>query len=413
MPHTPAQPWSVHQSWPKLHVERLVHGGMGLARTAQGVVFLSDVAPDDTVEAVQTGRLGGCPVARTTRVVEASPARRTPPCPYAHECGGCDWQHIEYAAQLDAKKAIFLDCLSRVGKVATVPPIQVHESPEWGYRARARFKVDMARQRVGFLRRSSHDVVDIDACPLLIGPLNRLLSSRAQILDAIRTGATAIQVMATDDGTVVSTPVLDGLSTASGTIDVGSKRFLVGGSSFFQGNAFLREAMANWAARWLAPGGRWIDLFGGVGLFACCLGKGCARGTLVELDVEQTFLARDNLRTNGCTTWTAVAQSGEGFLREISAAGETVDCLIVDPPRAGLSPAVRTGIAAIMPKQILSVSCDAATHARDIGFFVNQHGYAIEQAALFDLYPQTHHLETVMLLSRGEGRPSPAQTICA
>jgi 23S rRNA (uracil1939-C5)-methyltransferase len=169
----------------------------------------------------------------------------------------------------------------------------------------------------------------------------------------------------------------------------------VAGDSFFQGNALLCEILANWAKPFVS-GGLVYDLFGGVGLFSLCLGGNFTKGVLVEEVRQQTALAQTNLAQNSCGHFKVVTDSVENFL---SRKPDKPDCIIVDPPRAGLSPRARSGIARLHPKTLLYVSCDGATLARDLGFFIKESGYAVTQAALFDLYPQTSHCESAVILA--------------
>ena len=177
-----------------------------------------------------------------------------------------------------------------------------------------------------------------------------------------------------------------------------SHSFMVSGDSFFQGNRYLSEKLGAWSLDVL-EGESCANLYGGAGFFSVFLGKRFSRGILVDEVLKQVKLARLNFENNGISHFSAQAQPVEEFLSK-SAPFPSIDCLIIDPPRAGISQKVRDAIAKLLPRTIFSVSCNPATHARDLGFLVTTCGYTFIKAALFDLYPNTHHIETAVVLRR-------------
>jgi 23S rRNA (uracil1939-C5)-methyltransferase len=380
--------------WANLTVEKLLPGGMGLARSPDGIIFVPDSAPGDVVDVEESGSAGGTPVAAIRTIRTPSPSRRDPSCQLCRQCGGCDWQHLTYAAQVRAKEAIIADCYRRIGKIANYPPLDIFESPEWGYRIRAQFQIDHAGRRIGFFQRDSHTIIDMDQCPLLADPLNELLRQKQRLLRDISPAVKQVKAIAGSNGVVASGPQIHGLTAHETEISVGELAFTVSGRSFFQGNRFLVSSLAGWARPWLG-GDFFVDAYGGVGLFAVMLGDLFGEGIAIDSIPEQVALARRNFSRNGRAHVRAEAGDVESFLRGCR---KKIDALIVDPPRVGLTKIARQSIAALRPRRILYVSCDPATQARDAGFFINHCGYAIEHAAMFDLYPQTHHVESVLLM---------------
>ncbi|MBD3422740.1 MAG: hypothetical protein GF398_21720 [Chitinivibrionales bacterium] len=382
------------QEWKRLAIEKLVYGGWGLARSDENVIFVARVIPGEIVDAQQTGMRAHCPFAEIVRFDRVSPSRIDPPCKYFDSCGGCDWQFMSYDEQVRQKKLIFEECLRRQGKLASWPEVEVYADKEWAYRIRVQFKVDHDAGAVGFFRRASNQVVDLETCPLLVPALNSILLQRREIANSLSRDLTEVRCLAGDK--FVASDVAGYLAGchAHTTIKVSDKTMRVGGHSFFQSNLFLLEKLGTWAHEDLG-GKLCVDLYGGVGLFSLMHGEKFAQGVLVECVNNQVTLAKRNFSANRLNNFVAKSMTAEKYL---AAERKQIDTLIVDPPRPGLTRRVRLSIAKSKPSQILYIACNPATQARDAGYFVNKCGYRIKRAALFDLYPQTHHLESGLLL---------------
>lgn len=382
----------------KAAVEKLVFGGYGLARTDRGVLLVEGALPGEIVETEPAGTRGGVNVAKCKTVLEASPKRRDPPCPYFDRCGGCDWQHMTYDQQLLSKKEIVVDCFERIGKIGQLPEIAVNPSPEWAYRCRTQIKLDRPESLLGFYRKKTNSVVGIEHCPLLVQSLNTILEKQAYVLANTPQDTYQIRAVSSSEGHIASSPVIKNMTENQISIRVGRGIFLVSGGSFFQGNIFLLEKLGSWA-RGMVGGNFFVDMFGGAGLFSVMLGDLFTRGVLVETLSDLAELANRNLHANRMSHIHAEAVSGEDFFK-IAAHSRypRPDCIMVDPPRPGLSRAVREGICGMRPKTVVYVSCNPSTQARDVGFLTSKCGYSIEHVELFDLYPQTHHVETGLIL---------------
>ncbi len=381
-----------------LTISKLVHGGLGLAHTADGAVFVSDVLPGETVQARLVGTRARCAFAQPSRVIDPSPDRRAPFCPHASLCGGCDWQHIVYERQVSLKRQILLDCFRRQGKLEELPPVETHHSPETRYRIRAQFKIAPGGNAAGFFRRGSNDIVALDRCPVLVEPLERFLTRLGTVAPRLAACPRHVKALAGTDGSVASSPVVPDLSGPSATIVVDGRSFEVSGDSFFQSNRHLLALLGRWAEDRL-PGGVCVDLYGGVGFFSIMLSQRFSQVTLVEQDRSLVRLAVRNFDANGLDRSGAACANAERFA---ATATSSPDCLVVDPPRQGLTRVVRNGIARLKPRTILYVSCDPATQARDVGELVRKHRYALTRLALFDLYPNTHHLESAAVLEHSD-----------
>lgn len=378
-------------------IEKLVFGGQGLARTDRGIIFVSDVAPGEMVEIEPCGKKGGVTVARAVKVLEPSPARRDPPCSLAGICGGCNWLHIIHKDQIAIKIEIVLDCMRRIGRIENLPSLEVINADEFGYRHRAQIKIDK-NGNAGFYSRQTNDVVPVRRCPLLVDPLNKLLNSIADRDICLSRSLNSIMVVAGDNGSIASYPVIAGQTSDSVTITVGNRTFEMQAQGFFQGNRLLLERLGTWAQRYMG-GNLCVDVYGGSGFFSVMLADRFKHGLLIESIGAQVDCALRNFAQNDVRHFTARKGTAENLLQFEGV--QPVDCLIVDPPRSGLTGKVREAIAALKPKTILYVSCNPSTQARDAGFFITKAGYAIAHAAIFDLYPNTHHIESLLLLEKG------------
>lgn len=391
-----------------LKIEKLVHGGRGLSRTSSGVVFVSGALPGETVRANINASSGGVPAAECIEVIEPSPDRCVPACPHAGLCGGCDWLHIDCGRQLAIKREIFSECLVRTGKLKDIPDIRVHASPELAYRRRVQFQIDPVKNIAGFFKKRSNEVVAISRCPLLCDPLNLLLSQLPPHIKALRKDIVQIKAIAGTERSgldkqalfaIASSPVVPGVTAASAVIQIESYHFAVSGNGFFQSNLFLTGALGLCAQEWLSGEVFW-DLYGGTGFFSVFAAPRFSSGVLIDNEQNHVASARMNFAANGISHVSPIAKTAAQFVETARRNGKKPDCIIFDPPRTGLDIKVRRGIAELLPRTLLYVSCDPATQARDAGFFVNKCGYRLEKAALFDFYPQTHHMETALLLRR-------------
>jgi 23S rRNA (uracil1939-C5)-methyltransferase len=375
-------------------IEKLVFGGAGLARTANGVVFVNDAAPGETVEIEITGKKGGVAHARPVKILKPSPSRRDPACPLYGKCGGCDWLHIDYKTQVECKKEMTAECMRRIGRIENLPAIDVISAEELGYRRRVQIKID-TNGSAGFFARRTNDVVPVRQCPLLVDSLNRLLNKIADKKVSLPGALINLKAIAGDGGHIASAPVIDKETGESVVITVKNRTFEVQGNGFFQSNCFLLERLGAWV-RDYAGGNFCVDLYGGCGFFSVMLADRFKEGLLIESEGAEAAAARVNFNRNGINHFRATQGAAENLVS--LTASKPVDCLIVDPPRPGLSLLVRESIAELKPKTILYVSCNPSTQARDAAALIAAAGYTISHAAIVDLYPNTHHVETVLIL---------------
>jgi 23S rRNA (uracil1939-C5)-methyltransferase len=371
-------------------IEKVVFGGFGLSRTSNGVVFIPGVLPGEIVEISHPIKNRGTLFADVTSIVNASGSRRKPNCPYFGVCGGCDWLHISYGEQIQIKKDIYKENFRKIAENTLFPEPEVFNSPETGYRMRARLQVD-DQGRAGFYKRSSNDIVALSSCPLLTERLNGIFATK---LPRFKNGKKSEISVIDGDNLVASEPVIQDLTSACTDITVDGKVFSVNGGDFFQSNRFVNQSLGTWF-RPFVEGDFCIDLYGGSGFFSMMVASRFKEGLLIESVKSQVDNAKTNFKNNGISHFKALCIESEELL---STCNRKPDCIITDPPRHGLTREVRSAIAELKPKTVVYVSCNISTQARDCAFFVKEMNYSISKTALFECYPNTSHIESVIIL---------------
>jgi 23S rRNA (uracil1939-C5)-methyltransferase len=382
----------------EVEVERILPGGMGLAHAGGKTVFVSLAAPGDRVRLKVERTQGDLLFASIEQIVKPSPVRIEPPCPYFGRCGGCDFQQLTYEAQLAAKAEMIRDCLHRIVRLENVPEITVNASPrEWSYRMRATWQIDREREAIGYYERGSRRVCDVAHCAVLQPELEeRLERVRATDWREFPPELKHLDVVAGENG-VSFAPQFGEFRTDELSLAVRGEVYRYNAEAFFQINPSLLEPLIDFALA-DASGETVLDLYCGVGLFTLPLARQFASVVGVESNPAAVRFARRSLQHAGLTN-ARVIQTGVAEWFRSHAAGQ-VDFVLLDPPRTGAESVVIKGIADLRPVEISYVSCDPATLARDLRKLMNA-GYRINSIAAFDLFPQTHHVETVVRLRHG------------
>lgn len=416
-----------------LTIEKPAAGGRMIARVDGQVVLVSGAIPGERVTG-RVERIGrGVAYADVVSVEEPSPDRRAAQADPL--CGGCLYSHITYERQLGVKALVIEDAFARIGHLALPAPVRVVGSPEEGYRMRARLHVRGGR--IGFFREGTHDLCDprptrqlrVDTCDTLeqLGAGLRSLAMKdirevelSENVDATqrvvhlegqgRTAAGPLRRLGSSTGLTgltVATPgdrgprieVLAGDPHVEDHLEVDGhqvrlRRHVV---AFFQANRYLLPALVRQVAAQIPGAARVVDLYAGTGLFsvAAAVMKG-ARVTAVEGDHAGAIdLVENARRTNGLVT--ALHAPVEAFVQRPQES--TADVLIVDPPRTGMSNEALAGALSLGAPVLVYVSCDVATLARDARKIVAA-GYALHDVTGFDLFPNTPHVESVVVFAK-------------
>jgi len=381
-----------------VRAEKMAAGGDAIARIEDGrVAFVRGALPGElvAVEVVQSKK--DFVRAVVLDVVEPSVHRVEPPCPaHAAGCGGCTWQHIDDEAQLAMKSAVVLEALTRTGKLID-PVVDAGSSvPAWAYRTTLRLAV--GNHRLGLRARNSHDVIELDGCPVSHPLLQELLATirvRGDGEVSLRVGVATEQRSAwVVDGDVELLDVPDDVGIGSDAAIhevVAGNTLRVSAASFFQSGPdaaeLLVEAVRE-ACGDMVEGAAIVDAYGGVGLFAAALD-----GRRVTL-VEESDSACEDAAINLAGRRAEIIRSSIERWRPRRA-----DLVVADPSRTGLGRQAVPILTATQAERIVLVSCDPVSLARDAGL-LREAGYDHTRSTVYDLFPQTHHVEVVTTFDR-------------
>jgi 23S rRNA (uracil1939-C5)-methyltransferase len=381
-------------------IERILPGGAGLAHAEGRTLLVGLAAPGDVLRVRVEQVRGKVAFASIIEVIVPSPLRVEPPCPYFGRCGGCDFQQLSYEAQLSAKVEIIKDCLRRIAHIDYTSEIPITPSPQaWHYRARAQWQYDAPHQRFGYFERGSHRVCDVAECPVLVSKLEETLEQLRELMkeDALPPGAEDFQAVAGEEGASLAPPVDAVATTREVSRHILGHHYRFNAEGFFQINHELLGALVAASVSDL-KGESAIDLYCGVGLFTLPLAARFKEVTGVEANPAAIAYARRNLAEENLTNVRLeCARVGE-WLDTNAAKHKNVDLLLLDPPRTGAEEGAINGVLSLAPRRIAYVSCDPATLARDLKKLLAS-GYRLDTVAAFDMFPQTHHVETVAHLS--------------
>ncbi len=430
----------------KLRAEKPLYGGASLSHVpaddpsglAGKTVFLPKTLPGELVEATLTEDRRSYATAQVSAILEPALARITPVCDYYGRCGGCHYQHAEYATQLAMKRDILRETLERA-HVTDLPAIATRSAEPWHYRNRVRLHIAPSpRPALTYREAGSHRDLRVDHCPVAAPLLEQAIAATNRALEkqpALASSLTEVEFFTEGDGSsllislfterAVRAPELarslaqalqsELPATVSVSVfrlnaktrrtellhtegagrlhySVGDLRYQVSAGAFFQVNRFLIPALLDLVTTGRQGAVAW-DLYAGVGLFAQALAQRFERVIAVEPSALATADLAHNLRGPGHR---CIVEDTRRFLNTPGRA-PAPDLVVVDPPRAGLGPEVTTSLAAVAPREIAYVSCDPSTLARDLRA-LQPSGYRPAEITLVDLFPQTFHLETLVRL---------------
>ncbi|MRR13968.1 class I SAM-dependent RNA methyltransferase [archaeon] len=424
----------------KLTIGSLSFGGRGVGRRDDGkVIFVPMVIPGETVMVSIDREYSSYATARLEAVLEKSPLRIDPLCPYFDHCGGCDWQHIPYAEQVAWKNNILGSELKRAVPDGSFEHLQSLASPlAYGYRCHAVFQCSSKPSlKMGFFMKQSNDVIDIDRCPVINPKLQEIVKGIRDILrrDPVRhiesieihspQEECVVQVRCREHDRRVVLRVMEsmhqdlGLTGISFVLPVpGRKDHVLGqrcfmydlrtrGASFrlsstfgafIQANMMVNEALVQHVSDLAGGSARILDLYSGNGNFSIPLAGEASSVTAVEQNRALIRQAEVGSKTNGLNNIRFLALDAKKAMEQLIHEGLGFETIILDPPRDGAKDVMKL-ISGLGPERIIYISCNPTTLARDVKHLVNT-DYLLKSLRLFDMFPQTYHIESAAYLER-------------
>jgi 23S rRNA (uracil1939-C5)-methyltransferase len=409
-----------------LDLESMAFGGEAIGRADGQVIFVPFAIPGEAVRVVQEKAKKGYSRTRLLEVLRSSPERVSPPCTYFGTCGGCQWQHVTYEAQLRFKREVVVEQLRRLGGFADaeryVRPTLGMVTP-WEYRNHMRFSLGRRYGELGLTRKETHRLLRIDYCWIALPQINRALDRLQRRGAGLETHQVTIRYSPRTAQLLVqpAIPAVPELETGQPYLEeeVLGHRFRVAPSAFFQVNTrperralpdslrlpWVAERTGEYSMAELlalvvldrlgeARLGRVVDAYCGVGTFAVLLAGradeviGIEESPAAVRDAEHNARDLPNVRFLQGKT--------EEMLPKLEGG---VDAVVLDPARLGCHPTVLDALLATRPPRVVYVSCDPATLARDLKVLVAG-GYRLRQVEPIDLFPQTYHIESVSTLER-------------
>ena len=439
----------------RAHIDGYSSEGLGIARIDGQVVFVHGAIRGETCDVLVMKVLKNAAFGKIAALVEPSPARRTPDCPYYGRCGGCNFRHMSYDEELWAKRARVQDALTRIGGAeVTVEEILGAEQP-LHYRNKSIYPISPAGE-VGFYRARSHQVVDVEHCLIQkpeadalaqavrdyiarfqVEPYNEAtgrgllrhlyvrtscrgeslacllvngsrLPHEQELVDMLRAAAPGVCGVVLGENTRRGNAILgDRYRTLWGrdylTDTLCGLELRLSVPSFYQVNHDQAQRLYEKALEYAGLTGRElaVDLYCGAGTITQVLARRARHVIGGEIVPEAIRDAEDSARRNGVENVEFLCGDASRLAAELRQRGLRPDVICVDPPRKGLAPDVVEAAASMTPGRIVYVSCDPATLARDVARFAPL-GYRPVRACAVDLFPGMAHVETVVLLSKGE-----------
>ncbi len=432
----------------RLYIEKLVAGGLGLARLNGQVVLCDGGIPGETVDVEILHRRKGVTQGKILKVHESAESRVSPVCPVIAKCGGCQLQHLHYEGQLSQKRSMLEDTLRRIGKLSNVKISHVISSVKpYGYRQVLRMGIGEKRDGVflGFFEAGTQDLLPVDTCFLVDEEFRVVIDAvrgglRSLVMEGMNLDSVEIRWSQLDQsgllvfrGRAKTKEHIEHLMNACSKIRnikgwiyervdpsehdsrrriwqeplvrgsdhlwqaFGTLRLKVGYRAFMQANWDVFQLLGKTIGEWVGDpkGLRILELYAGTGPLGLTLASQGARVTCVEGNPTAIHDARESIRVNKIVGCRMKISSVESYLLTVQS--EAYDVILLDPPRSGLNPKIIEQLETLQVSKLLYISCDAPSLARDIKSLCEK-GYEIRRMQPFDMFPQTAHLETLVEL---------------
>jgi len=406
---------------PEIDVSAMTFGPYAVAHADGRTLMVANAAPGDRLEVAITSRRGDVEFAAMERIIAAGPDRRLAPCPFLPRCGGCDWQHLNYAAQLRAKAELIAAGLRRANIDVSAENLVAPAPEEYGYRARIRMKAGRDG-KLGFHQLGSNALVEIDRC--LVAALSLRLPNA--LAAALARNLEEVEIVASGDREVIVAMMrkpagvaeidrarkvladdasIQGIILKSGrarevigdpavTINVEDGLDLIVDADLFSqvNHAQNRKLVATvMAMASIERGARVLDIFCGAGNLSLPAARRGAIVNAIDSDALAIAAATKNAGRLGFADAKFIAGKALEAAQFLLRAKYRPEIAILDPPRSGAAELMES-IVKLHPHAVIYVSCDVSTLARDLKILVD-YGYRADQICAFDFFPNTHHVE--------------------
>jgi 23S rRNA (uracil1939-C5)-methyltransferase len=412
-------------------INGVTHNGEGVARNDGKATFIPFAIPGETVEVEITDEKRKFRRARLTEIVDSSADRITPCCPHYYDCGGCAFQHVSYPKQLELKQQVVQETINRIGKIdLQVKPVIGMDTP-WRYRNKVTWHVKRinGKLKMGYYLNDSHRIINIDTCKLISIEMENLslyIKSRLEELNlpdnceiVVRQSSLTSKLMLVFSGAgtdnvnlnlLVDYPELDSIYSIDNEFytllhgeaylqeEINGLHYDISALSFFQVNSTQTSKLYNIAKSYAHAKSktRVLDAYCGIGSISLQLAKTARKVLGVESYAPAIKDAVNNKYKNNIFNCDFITGPCEVIIPQLL---DEFDIVVLDPPRSGCSKDLIHAIVNISPKRIVYVSCNPATLARDLALFA-QEGYESLEIQPVDMFPQTSHVETVVLIER-------------
>lgn len=363
----------------KVTIDNLNHEGSGITKVNNKVTFIKNALPNEIVEIEVTKSFKNYNEAIVTKYIKTSGCRQEPFCPYYNLCGGCDIMHMNYSSQVDFKKEKVKNILKKYANL-DIEPIVIESDKSLNYRNK--ITLHYKNGKLGYMKENTNEIIEIDYCPLAMDSIN----------DFLRNHLDTKQNLIIRENT--SGDIITNIDNNKMIEEIGNYKFRVDTSSFFQVNHYICSRIFEIIEENIKENSIVLDLYSGVGTLSIVASKKASFVYSIEINEHSHLNALENLKLNKINNVKFILGDVQEEIKKIH---ESIDTIITDPPRKGMDKSTINVIETLSPKQIIYISCDPMTLARDIKRLSN---YKVEILYTLDMFPNTHHVESICIINK-------------
>ena len=362
-------------------IENMDHNGRGIARIGEKVTFVPFGLPEEVVEIRITKEKKKYNEAKLIKLLTPSKERITPICPYYNECGGCEIMHMDYKSQINFKKEKVKNIIDKYTNLKIEPEVF---SSEHNLNYRNKITIHENNGKIGYMKKATNEIIEIDSCPLAMETINKYLKENKRKIKK------ELIIRTNEKGEIISS-----LQNNKMIIEINKLKFQIDIISFFQINNDICSKVFSYIENNINNCKTCLDLYSGVGTLSILASKKSKYVYSIESNPHSHANAIENLKINNIKNIKFMLGKVENEIKKIN---EPIDLIITDPPRSGMDKETIKIIKEITPKTLIYMSCDPMTLARDLNDLKEM--YILEKIAIFDMFPNTKHVECVCVLNR-------------